>query len=569
VTNTLVVLNTFIVVPDLDDLVFSTGDVVLTFVKDGESVDLSSRRSVEHADGLSIEAIPVGDLAVRTSSKDLRLIGVIEDGLEHGGLEQAHDTSVRLDVPNNARAIVRGGYGVGIRFVDLNIRDSSSVFLEGSLHNLSLSSDSPDSNFSFHTSRDDVVAIVGGGKGSNSVVVGVVDSVEELAGLGEESTDLTVVPSRDNSLTVSHERGAVALKSGNFDSEKLLAGVGVPDADVVDGTGGEKLRVSSGERDIVNAFVMASVSELRSNIVGVAPVDGSFVSSGEAVSRVSGKGNGGDSAHNLGFTLDEHILSSKLSDSTISSSDHDVVVSQKLDSVNTLREKSLGWSNSLEKAFVEGDLNNISSACSEEGVHIGRVDSNAGVVSLDLSHVDVLVENLLGDEVDVPESESIVVDSDELVVGVVEEFNLVSNVHTNGVTNEGLAGLNIPDNELVIILATERSHVAFVSREGEILNEDLVQFESVEHRHSVEIPDDNVGLETHMGLLSRGDVLAGGGNSDDRDVVIVTSEELLSSSKCVSDDEGSSEREDNVFIIGMEDESTVYLALKSDNSGEV
>jgi len=96
-----------------------------------------------------------------------------------------------------------------------------------------------------------------------------------------------------------------------------------------------------------------------------------------------------------------------------------------------------------------------------------------------------------------------------------------------------------------------------------------VQFESVEHRHSVEIPDDNVGLETHMGLLSRGDVLAGGGNSDDRDVVIVTSEELLSSSKCVSDDEGSSEREDNVLIIGMEDESTVYLALKSDNSGEV
>ena len=31
----------------------------------------------------------------------------------------------------------------------------------------------------------------------------------------------------------------------------------------------------------------------------------------------------------------------------------------------------------------------------------------------------------------------------QLVVGVVEEFNLVSNVHTNGVTNEGLAGLNL------------------------------------------------------------------------------------------------------------------------------
>jgi len=57
------------------------------------------------------------------------------------------------------------------------------------------------------------------------------------------------------------------------------------------------------------------------------------------------------------------------------------------------------------------------------------------------------------------------VDSDKLIVGVVEEFNLVSNVHTNGVTDESFAGLDVPDNELVIVLATERSHVAFVSRE--------------------------------------------------------------------------------------------------------
>ena len=194
VTNTLVVLNTFIVVPDLDDLVFSTGDVVLTFVKDGESVDLSSRRSVEHADGLSIEAIPVGDLAVRTSSKDLRLIGVIEDGLEHGGLEQAHDTSVRLDVPNNARAIVRGGYGVGIRLVDLNIRDSTSVFLEGSFHNLSLSSDSPDSNFTLQTTGHDLLAIVSASDSSDTVVVSIVDGIHELARLGQEASYLAIVP---------------------------------------------------------------------------------------------------------------------------------------------------------------------------------------------------------------------------------------------------------------------------------------------------------------------------------------------------------------------------------------
>jgi hypothetical protein len=79
-----------------------------------------------------------------------------------------------------------------------------------------------------------------------------------------------------------------------------------------------------------------------------------------------------------------------------------------------------------------------------------------------LSHVDILVQNLLGDEVNVPETESIVVDGDELIVGVVEEFDLVSDVHSNVVSDKGFTGLDVPDNELVIILATERSHVALV-----------------------------------------------------------------------------------------------------------
>jgi hypothetical protein len=82
-----------------------------------------------------------------------------------------------------------------------------------------------------------------------------------------------------------------------------------------------------------------------------------------------------------------------------------------------------------------------------------------------------------------------------------------------------------------------------------------------------------------VGLLSGGDVLAGGRDGDDGDIVIVTlnkkessldsefkmaantySEELLGSSEGVSDDEGGSEGEDNVLVIGMEDESTVNLA---------
>lgn len=91
----------------------------------------------------------------------------------------------------------------------------------------------------------------------------------------------------------------------------------------------------------------------------------------------------------------------------------------------------------------------------------------------------------------------------------------------------------------------------------------------MEHRHGVEIPDDDISLESHVGLLSRGNVLAGSRDGDHTNVIIVSSEELLSSSEGVSDDKGGTEGEDDMLIIRVEDESTVNLALESDDSGQV
>lgn len=107
VTNTLIVADSLVIVPQLDDLVLSGGDEVLSLLHDGQGVDLTNWGAVEHADGLSVEAVPVGDLAVRSSGQQLRLVWVVKHLLEHGGLEQAHDASVRHNVPNDARSVVR------------------------------------------------------------------------------------------------------------------------------------------------------------------------------------------------------------------------------------------------------------------------------------------------------------------------------------------------------------------------------------------------------------------------------------------------------------------------------
>lgn len=70
-------------------------------------------------------------------------------------------------------------------------------------------------------------------------------------------------------------------------------------------------------------------------------------------------------------------------------------------------------------------------------------DSNAVVDTLDLSHVDVLVEDFLLDKVDSPDADTVVVDSDEFLVGVVEESDLVGNVHANSVSDNSFSRFNL------------------------------------------------------------------------------------------------------------------------------
>ena len=83
-TDTLEVVDALIVVPKFDNLVHTSGDEVFALVVDGEGVKLSSVRAIEQTDSLAVVAIPVADFAVRASSEQLGLIGVIDNLLEHG-----------------------------------------------------------------------------------------------------------------------------------------------------------------------------------------------------------------------------------------------------------------------------------------------------------------------------------------------------------------------------------------------------------------------------------------------------------------------------------------------------
>jgi len=79
VADTLEVADTFVVAPDFHDLVLASGHKVLSLSCNGKSVQLSRCGSIEHADSLSIKAVPVCHLSVGTGRDQLRFVGVVND----------------------------------------------------------------------------------------------------------------------------------------------------------------------------------------------------------------------------------------------------------------------------------------------------------------------------------------------------------------------------------------------------------------------------------------------------------------------------------------------------------
>jgi hypothetical protein len=66
------------------------------------------------------------------------------------------------------------------------------------------------------------------------------------------------------------------------------------------------------------------------------------------------------------------------------------------------------------------------------------------------------------------------------------------------------------------------------------LDENLVELKSVHHLEAIEVPNNNVSLEAHVGLLTGGDVFSSWGDLNNRNVIVVASKELLGTRDDVS-----------------------------------
>lgn len=77
--------------------------------------------------------------------------------------------------------------------------------------------------------------------------------------------------------------------------------------------------------------------------------------------------------------------------------------------------------------------------------------------------------------------------------------------------------------------------MSFVVAERETLDQHFVNFESMHHLEGIEVPNNDVSLETHMSLLTRCNVFSTLGDFNDGDIVVMASEELLCSRDNMSD----------------------------------
>lgn len=131
----------------------------------------------------------------------------------------------------------------------------------------------------------------------------------------------------------------------------------------------------------------------------------------------------------------------------------------------------------------------------------------------------------------------------------------------------GIACLNRPDDEFVVIFTAERGQVGVVVREGQGLDLPLVEHELVDDVPGFQVPDDDDGGEPHMGDLARCQHLARVRHRHTADgaVVPVLLQESLRAPQKVLDDDIGAQRVDEVLVVFVQQQAFVDVAGEPDH----
>mmetsp|Transcript_50891 Transcript_50891/g.121716 ORF Transcript_50891/g.121716 Transcript_50891/m.121716 type:complete len:431 (-) Transcript_50891:287-1579(-) len=430
---------------------------------------------------------------------------MVDQALEHRRLEEAQLSRLRKEVPDDARAVGRGRYGLLVVRRDLDTPNTAAMLLEGGIHRLCLEANVPDADLSLHASRHDATTIRCQCQGGDAVLVRVVDGVEELATLRKEGPHLAVRPSRDDGLPVPHEVNAEAFHVWNLDAQELLPRHRIPNADVRHRAGGEDLGVVRRESDLIDALMVASVAELCCEGIHVDPVDVGEGGATEEMRAVLRECQRGHSSQHLALLLHTQRVRRYPREASIASAYDDVSVRQQRRGGDAQR-KGLARSATgcvlLEEGMGELHLQQVPGGGAAVDKLVLMIHQHIGRDALHLTKVGRSGSELLVRQVELPNHDVVVATCHQAELGVVEEADAMRRVSGRRRAADSKAPLHLPNHQAVVVLPTQRSQVGLVAGEGQRRHRYFVQRQSMQLLPLLEVPDDDIRRKAHEGFLS-------------------------------------------------------------------
>mmetsp|Transcript_34670 Transcript_34670/g.62923 ORF Transcript_34670/g.62923 Transcript_34670/m.62923 type:complete len:252 (-) Transcript_34670:294-1049(-) len=251
---------------------------------------------------------------------------------------------------------------------------------------------------------------------------------------------------------------------------------------------------------------MASISQLGSEGVDVNPVDVGERSAAEEMSSVRSQCNGGDSTQDfaLGFEGQSSLVNT--SNGAISSSTEDVSIRKQRRRGHAKSESVLGAaslrSELLEESVAKLHLQEVAGIAAAVDKLIVMINENVCRDPLHLAEVCHGWPELLIGQVELPDTDVVVSACHQMESIIVEEANAVGGVCCCWRTADSQTSVHLPNNQAVVVLSAKSCQVHLVEREGQGGDSHFVQGEAILLHPCFKVPNDHVGYEAHVGLLS-------------------------------------------------------------------
>lgn len=375
--------------------------------------------------------------------------------------------------------------------LDLQTGDGALVLLQRGDHRLRRLANVPHAHHAIAAARQQARAVVRAHERRHTLRVRVVDRKEQRARLRAESADAAVRPARDDGLAVGGEARAQALEVRHLDAQQLVARPRVPHANVVLRARGKQLRVAARKDDVVDRPVVARRAQLVLERGDRDQVDVRLLRADEKVIAGRVQRERRDAARDLDRAqrLPRVLLHDR--DRAVAGGHDHVAALEQQHALHAEAERLLLRARVAEQLVLHGHFENVAALRAQVGKLVVRVDQYAAHEPLHRAELNFGRADFAIRQVKVPDANVAIAARDDFHIVLAEKTDALRGLVGRLRAAHGVAGLEVPHDDFVVVRAAERGQVLFVGRECDRLDLALVQYEPLHDRHGLEVPHEH------------------------------------------------------------------------------